>query len=74
MSEHKTKKLQRWLIIRNGEDCRIVTKKPKLDANEVAIEINLEVPQPPRIVANVDITMPDPLPTTVNTKIVDFEL
>ena len=54
--------LKRWLIIRHGEECRVVTKSPVLDSNEVAIEITLKVPQPPRIVGAIDIQLPDPPP------------
>lgn len=55
-------RLTRYLIIRNGVDLRAVVNLPDLAANEIAIKVTIDVPQPPRIVANIDITLPEPPP------------
>lgn len=52
-------KLSKWLIVSNRGTTRLVSSKPKVDWNEVAIKLNVEIPdivfQRPMIEANVKI-------------------
>ncbi len=52
-------KLSKWLIVSNKGSTRIIGSKPKVDWNEVAIKLNVEIPdivfQRPMIEANVKI-------------------
>lgn len=68
------KTLRRWLIIRNGDECRIVTKNPvrSLAVNEVCVELVLNAPEPPRTVATVTIDLPEPPPTTATATTVTY--
>lgn len=36
--------LQRWLIVRDGTECRVVSREPTLDRNEMSLEITIEAP------------------------------
>jgi len=56
--------LKRWLVLRNGEDLRVVKKNPAKDLlpNEIAFEINLSVPMPPKIAGVINIELPEPPP------------
>jgi hypothetical protein len=56
------KTLRAWIIIRNGDDMRLVRRKPYLEMNEVAVEVVVKAPEPPRIVGQVTIELPDPPP------------
>ena len=58
-------RLVRWIVIRNGNDTRLVTRRPSLDLNEVAVRVTIDAPSPPRIVGEVTITLPEPPPTAV---------
>jgi hypothetical protein len=69
VADAKTLTLNRWIIIRNGDECRLVTKRPDLYANEVAVRLVLNVPQPPRVVATVTIDMPEPLPVEAEAEV-----
>ena len=65
-------KLIRYLIIRNGTDLRAVINLPGLDANEVAVQVTIDVPQPPRIVARIDITLPEPPPAFAEAVVLPY--
>ena len=58
------KTLKKWLILRDGEYLRVVSKNPSsgILPNEIAFELNLKVPQPPRIAAVIDIELPEAPP------------
>jgi hypothetical protein len=56
--------LRAWIIIRNGSDMRLVVRKPHLEVNEVAVEVVVKAPEPPRIVGAVTIELPEPPPAT----------
>jgi hypothetical protein len=68
--------LRRWLIIRDGDDCRIVTKNPTLgrglNVNEVCVEIVIKAPEPPKTIASVLIELPTPPPTTATAATVTY--
>ena len=66
------KTLTRWIVIRNGDETRLVSNRPTLKSNEVAVSIKINVPQPPRIVANVEITLPDPPPAHAESEIIEY--
>jgi len=65
-------KLTRYLIIRNGHDLRAVVNLPPLDANEVAVQVTIDVPQPPRSVARIDITLPEPPPAFAEATVLPY--
>lgn len=54
--------LRAWIIIRNGNEMRLVVRKPHLEVNEVAVEVVVKAPEPPRIVGTVTIELPEPPP------------
>lgn len=56
--------LRGWIIIRNGDEMRLVVRKPNLAVNEVCVEVVVNAPQPPRVVGTVTINLPDPPPAT----------
>lgn len=62
-------KIIRYIVIRNGTDARIISKYPKLEANEVAIKVTIDAPQPPRIIGEVNITLPEPPPAFVDASV-----
>jgi hypothetical protein len=66
------KKIQAWLIIVNGIDLRVVKRRPVLAANEVAIEINIKVPQPPRIIGTIDMELPEPPAMIVDSTVIEY--
>jgi len=49
----------RYIVIRNGVETRIVSNQPRLEPNEIAFKLVLKVPQPPRIVGEIEITLPE---------------
>lgn len=61
-----------WLIIRNGDELRIVTRRPNLLANEVAVNIIVKLPQPPRVVATVNIQLPEPPPILAEATVTEY--
>lgn len=67
-----TKTIHTWLIIRNGNDLRLVTRRPTLAANEVAVEIVVTTPQPPRIIGTVRIELPEPPPATAEAAAIEY--
>lgn len=64
--------LRSWIIIRNGEELRLVKGRPQLAANEVAIEVVVNCPQPPRIVGTITIDLPDPPPVRASSEVVEY--
>lgn len=66
------KTLSAWLIIRNGMELRLLTRKPFLQPNEVAVEIRINAPQPPRIVGVVTIDLPEPPPATAEAVAIQY--
>lgn len=66
------KHVQAWLVLTNGDQLRVVKKKPYLAPNEVAIEVNLKVPQPPRIIGKIDIELPDPPTVIVDSTVIEY--
>lgn len=67
-----TKQIRAWLVITNGSDLRVVKNRPGLRPNEVAIEIKIKVPQPPRIIGTIDIELPEPPPVIVDSTVVEY--
>jgi len=61
-----------WLVLTNGEEVRVVKRKPYLDPNEVAIEVNIRVPQPPRFIGTINIELPDPPTVIVDSTTVEY--
>ncbi len=61
-----------WLVLTNGEDLRVVKRAPRLAPNEVAIEIKIKVPQPPRVIGTVDIELPDPPAVVVDSTVIEY--
>lgn len=55
------KNLKAWLVLRNGEDLRVVKKSPvgSLLPNEMAFELNIAVPQPPQIAGVINLELPE---------------
>lgn len=68
------KKLRAWIIIRNGDDLRLRLNKPILAANEVAVEVIINAPSPPRIVGTVTIDLPEPPPATARAEAIEYGL
>ncbi len=66
-------RIRRWIIIRNGDETRLVSRRPRLDPNEVAVEITIDAPNPPRIVGKVDITLPQPPPAYADATVFEYE-
>ena len=66
------KTVRAWLILTNGEELRVVKRKPYLDPNEVAIEVNIRVPQPPRVIGTIDIELPDPPAVIVDSTVIAY--
>lgn len=66
------KTIRAWLIIRNGEELRVVRTRPALAANEVAVEIIINAPQPPRIVGTVTIDLPEPPPAIAKAVAIEY--
>lgn len=66
------KAMQFWLVLTNGEDIRVVKRRPVLAANEVAIEVKVKVPQPPRIIGTIDIKLPEPPAAIVNSAVIEY--
>lgn len=66
------KTLRAWLIIRNGDDLRLRVNRPQLQANEVAVEIIIKAPTPPRIVATVNIELPEPPPAFADATTIEY--
>lgn len=66
------KALQFWLVLTNGEDMRVMKRRPMLAANEVAIEVKVKVPQPPRIIGTIDIELPEPPVAIVESAVIEY--
>lgn len=66
------KTLRAWVIIRNGTDLRLVRTKPVLNPNEVAVEVVIKAPSPPRIVGTVTIELPEPPPATAEAVAIEY--
>lgn len=64
--------LSAYIIIRNGVDMRLVRNRPNLDPNEVAVQITVKAPQPPRIVGRVEIELPEPPPATAEAVAIQY--
>lgn len=58
------KSIRAWLVITDGTEIRVVKTNPekKLYPNELAFELNIRVPQPPRIAGVIDIELPEAPP------------
>jgi hypothetical protein len=64
-------KIKRFLIVRADGECRIVTRKPNLGWNEVAFELNVEIPNSwAKITGSIDIQMPDPPEASLTAQVV----
>jgi hypothetical protein len=54
-------KINKWLTISNKGQARITASKPRLSQNEIAMNLNIEIPdalfQRPRLIASI--TVPD---------------
>lgn len=61
-----------WLVLTNGSELRVVKRRPYLDPNEVAIEIKIRVPQPPRIIGAIDIELPEPPAVIVDSSVIQY--
>jgi hypothetical protein len=61
-----------YLVIRNGDDPRWVKRRPHLEPNEVAIAVNITAPVPPRIVATIDIELPEPPPISAEAIVTEY--
>jgi hypothetical protein len=66
------KTITTWLIIRNGDDLRLAKKRPVLAANEVAVQIVVNAPTPPRIVGTVTVDLPEPPPATASVETIEY--
>ena len=66
------KTLRAWIIIRNGDDMRLVRRKPYLEVNEVAVEVVVKAPEPPRIVGSVTIDLPEPPPAFAEAVAIEY--
>lgn len=67
------KHIRAWLILTNGEDLRVVKRRPGILApNEVAIEVNVKVPQPPRLIGTITIELPDPPSVIVESTVIEY--
>ena len=67
-----TKTIRAWIVIRNGNDLRLVKNRPQLAFNEVAVEIVVKAPFPPRIVGTVTIELPEPPPATAEAVAIEY--
>lgn len=66
------KTLRGWIIIRNGHEMRLVSRRPDLLSNEVAVEVRVNAPEPPRIVGVVTIDLPEPPPATAEAVAIQY--
>lgn len=66
------KSVRAWLVLTNGEELRVVKRRPQLSANEVAIEINIKVPQPPRVIGTIDMELPEPPAVLVDSTVTQY--
>jgi hypothetical protein len=64
--------LKAWIIIRNGNEMRLVRNRPRLRVNEVAVEVTVRAPEPPRIVGSVTIELPEPPPATATAAAAEY--
>lgn len=67
-----TRTITAWLIIRNGDELRIVMRKPMLMPNEVAVQLVITAPQPPRVVATINIDLPEAPPVVAHALITEY--
>lgn len=65
--------LKAWIIIRNGNELRLVHRQPSLAPNEVAIAVIVKAPDPPRIVGSIEIELPDPPPVYATASVETFD-
>lgn len=65
-------KLRGFLVIRNGVDVRWVKTMPRLAPNEVAIDVTVTAPGPPRIVATINVDLPQPPPAIVDAAVLPY--
>jgi hypothetical protein len=66
------KTIRAWIVIRNGNDLRLVKNRPQLAVNEVAVELVVKAPVPPRIVGTVTIELPEPPPATAEAVAIEY--
>jgi hypothetical protein len=66
------KQLRFWLVLTNGEEMRVVKRRPSLSPNEVAIEVNVKVPQPPRLIGVIDIELPEPPAVIAESTVIEY--
>lgn len=65
-------RIKKFLIVRADGECRIVSRKPHLGWNEVAFELNVEIPQSwATIKGSIDINMPEPPEALLTAELVD---
>lgn len=62
-----------YLVIRNGEEVRWVNRRPNLQPNETAVEVRILAPMPPRIIATVEVELPEPPPVEATARAVAWE-
>jgi hypothetical protein len=51
---------------------RLVRRKPYLEMNEVAVEVVVNAPQPPRYVGTVTIDLPEPPPAFAKAEAIEY--
>lgn len=66
------RQLRCWIVIRNGDDMRLTRRQPNLLANEVAVEVIINTPTPPRIIGSVLIDLPDPPPAIATGGAIEY--
>jgi hypothetical protein len=66
------KTIHTWLVIRNGDDLRLAKRRPQLAVNEVAVEIIVTCPTPPRIVGTVNVELPEPPPALATAVAIEY--
>lgn len=64
--------IRAWIVIRNGEELRLTKRRPDLASNEVAVEVVIKAPTPPRIVGTVTIELPEPPPATAESVAIQY--
>lgn len=55
----------------NGE-VRVVKKRPRLHPSEVAVQIDLSLPTPPKIAAHLSIDLPEPPEANVDATVAEW--
>lgn len=65
--------LRTHIVIRNGDEMRLVRRRPlNLASNEVAIEVIINAPVTPQVVASVTVDLPTPPPATATVGVITY--